>query len=86
MKPARAFYGVECLLTVYMNLDTVWLLARFGDVERAGTSTREMGEPSIRNGAVFLTLSWTGTRGKTSKPPHFTKCGQEPTVFRKISG
>jgi hypothetical protein len=36
-------------------------------VESMGTSTREMEEPSLRNGVVFLTLSWAGTRGKTSR-------------------
>jgi hypothetical protein len=33
----------------------------------------------LRNDAVFLTLLSTGKRGKISKPPRFTKSGQEPT-------
>jgi hypothetical protein len=50
----------------------------FGEVERAGASMRNMEKRLPRNDAVFLILSATGARGKTSKPPCFTKCGQEP--------
>jgi hypothetical protein len=32
----------------------------------------------LSNSVVFRALSWTGTRAKTSKPPRFTKSGQEP--------
>jgi hypothetical protein len=52
-------------------------LATFGEVESVGTSTREKEKLPFSNGAVFMALSWTGTRGKTSKPPRFTKYGQE---------
>jgi hypothetical protein len=31
-----------------------------------------------------MALSWTGTWGKTSKPPRFTKYGQEPDLTCKI--
>jgi hypothetical protein len=33
-------------------------LATFGDVERTGTSTKEIQKLPPRNGAVFLGLSW----------------------------
>ena len=56
----------------------IGLLATFGDVESVGTSTREIKKLPLSHGAVFMALSWTGTRGKISKPPRFTKCGQEP--------
>jgi hypothetical protein len=60
------------------------LLATFGEVESMGTSTREMEKLSLRNSAVFRTLLRPGKRGQTSKPPHFTKCGQEPELICKI--
>jgi hypothetical protein len=52
----------------------------FGDVESTGTLTREMEEFSLSNGAVFPTFLGTGKRGETSKPPRFTKSGQEPFI------
>jgi hypothetical protein len=55
------------------------LLATFGDVESVGTSSREIKKLPLSHGAVFIALPWTGTRNKISKPPHFTKSGQEPT-------
>jgi ABC transporter substrate binding protein len=67
-------------------LDDLRLLAIFGEVESTGTSTREMERRPLGNSAVFLTLSWTGTRGKTSKQPHFTKTGQEPKVYVEAGG
>jgi hypothetical protein len=39
---------------------------------------RGMEKPSLRNDAVFLPFLWTGTCSETSKPPRFTKSGQEP--------
>jgi hypothetical protein len=63
---------------VYTDVDGLWLLAICGDVESTGTSTRKMERFPLGNRTVFLTLSWTGKRGKTSKPPRFTKYSQEP--------
>ena len=57
------------------------LLGIFGEVESIGTSTRGMEKLSLRDGAVFLTLLQTGTRGETSKGPRFTKTGQEPVFM-----
>jgi hypothetical protein len=54
------------------------LLAIFGEVESAGTSEREMESSSLRNDTVFPPVLWTEKRCKTSKPPRFTKYGQEP--------
>jgi hypothetical protein len=49
----------------YTDLNGLRLLATFGEVESTGTSMREMERLPLRNSAVFLTLSWTGNRGKT---------------------
>jgi hypothetical protein len=54
------------------------LLASFDEVESAGPTRRRMKRPSLRNDAVFAPLLWTGNRCKTSKPPRFTKSGEEP--------
>jgi hypothetical protein len=62
-----------------------WLLATFGEVESMGTSTRGMEKLFPSDGAVFLTLLRTGTRGETSKGPRFTKCGQEPNGMKLSS-
>jgi hypothetical protein len=35
-------------------------------------------------GAVLIALSETGARGKTSKPPWFTKYGQEPNAIKLV--
>jgi hypothetical protein len=40
---------------------------------------------SLRNGAVFSTLLWTGKRYETSKLPCFTKYGQEPNGIKLSS-
>jgi len=45
----------------------------FGEVESMRTSTRNMERLLLSNSVVFRALSWTGTRGKTSKPSRFTK-------------
>jgi hypothetical protein len=39
----------------------------------------------LSNDAVFPLLLWTGTRGKTSKLPRITKCGQEPNGMKLSS-
>jgi hypothetical protein len=57
---------------VSTDADDSRLLAICGDVERTGTSTRNMERLPLTNSAVCLTLSWTGTRWKTSKPPRVT--------------
>ena len=49
------------------------LSAIFGEVESTGTTTRKMERLPLGNSTVFLTLSWTGKRWKTSKQPRFTK-------------
>jgi hypothetical protein len=46
---------VVCPLIVYTDLDVLWLLATFGEVERAGPSTRNMERFPLRDSAVFLT-------------------------------
>jgi hypothetical protein len=61
------------------------LLATFGDVESVGTFTGEIKKRPLRNGAVFVVLSWTGKRCKSSQNPHFTKSGQEPDLTCKIA-
>jgi hypothetical protein len=61
------------LLTITENELAIGLLAIFGEVESTGTSTREMERLPLGNSTVFLTLSWTGKRCKTSKQPRFTK-------------
>src|SRR5688500_12423394 len=69
--------------TFYTDVDTSRLLATFGEVERAGTSTREMERFPLSNDAVFPPPLWTGTPRKTSTLPRVTKCGQEPTSMCK---
>src|SRR3712207_1498278 len=54
-----------------------------GYVGSPGTSPKKMERLPLKNSAVFLTLPWRGTRGKTAKPPRFTKIGQEPAEFFK---
>jgi hypothetical protein len=49
-----------------------------------GASMRRIEKLPLRNDAVFSALSCTGKRRKTSKPPCFTKCGQEPGLLCKI--
>jgi hypothetical protein len=46
----------------------------------------EIDSAPIRNDMVFLILSETGKRRKTSKLPCFTKCGQEPTIAANMRG
>jgi hypothetical protein len=43
-----------------------------------GTFTREIKKLPLSHGAVFMALSWRGTRDKIFKPPRFTKSVQEP--------
>jgi hypothetical protein len=62
--------------------DEIGLLAIFGEVESAETSTREMKRPPLSNDAVFPPLLWTGKKCKTSKSPRFTKTGQEPNGIK----
>jgi hypothetical protein len=76
--------GVVCPRTFYTDLNKLRLLAIFGEMESTGTSTTEMERLPLSNSAVFLTLSWTGKRCKTSKQPRFTKYGQEPKLICKI--
>jgi hypothetical protein len=57
----------------------------FGEVESTGTSARKTERLLLRKSAVFPTLSWTRTRGKTSKPPRFTKSAQEPNGMKLSS-
>jgi hypothetical protein len=57
-------------------------LAAFGEVERAGAAMRGMEKPSLRNDAVFLPFLLTETRSEASKPPRFTKSGQEPNGIK----
>ncbi len=64
-------------------LNAIRLLATFGEVESVGTSTREIEKLALSIGTVFMALSCTGKRRKTSKPPRFTKTGQEPRSFCK---
>jgi hypothetical protein len=62
---------------LYVEKKGVWpifrLLGIFGEVESMGISTRGMEKLSPSDGAVFPPIQWTGTRGKTSKRPCFTK-------------
>jgi hypothetical protein len=58
------------------------LLASFGEVESAGTSTGEMEKPPLKNNAVFPPLLWTGKWCETSKRPRFTQYGQEPNGIK----
>jgi hypothetical protein len=57
----------------------------FGEVERTGTPTPEMEKLSLRNDTVFPPILSTGKWGKASKPPYFTKCGQEPNGMKLSS-
>ena len=57
-------------------------MARFGEVESVGVVMREMERTPPRNNAVFPPLLGTGRRCKTSKPPRFTKIGQEPNGIK----
>jgi hypothetical protein len=75
---------LECPRIVSTDLGDLRLLATFGDVESVGTSTREIKKLPLGHGAVFIAPSWTGTRGKISKPPRFTKYGQEPILFTSV--
>ncbi len=84
LPPNRSPEVMECPRIASTDLDVLWLLARFGDVERTGASTREIQKLPPRNGAVFLALPWRGKQCKTAKPPRFTKIGQEPVLFCKI--
>ena len=64
---------------LFLNFaDETGLLGTFGEVERTGTSTKEMEKPFLSNSAVFPPFWWTEKRGETSKRPCFTKYGQEP--------
>jgi hypothetical protein len=55
------------------DLNDFRLLARFGEMERMGTSTRGKEQLAPSDGAVFPTLLRTGKRGETFNPPCFTK-------------
>jgi hypothetical protein len=61
---SRQFFGRS---VVSANVNELRLLARFGDVARAGASTRDIAKRPLRGDAVFLIRSETGTRGKTSQ-------------------
>jgi hypothetical protein len=74
----RAYYYIRPPHRQFMFSYLRGLLAIFGEVESAGTSEREMESSSLRNDAVFPAVLWTEKRCKTSKPPRFTKTGQEP--------
>jgi hypothetical protein len=63
---------------------TFWLLSRFGEVERAGATTKKMENYLLSPDAAFPPLLWAGKWCKTAKRPHFTKCGQEPTFFTPV--
>ncbi len=56
----------------------LWLLATFGDAIRMTTEARRIEEFSLSNNVVSPSHLCTGKRCKTSKPPRFTKSGQEP--------
>jgi hypothetical protein len=62
----------------YGYLNAIRFLATFGEVESAGASMRKIEKFPLRNDAVFMILSETGKRCKTSNPPRFTKSAQEP--------
>ena len=74
----RTYYYIRPPHSQFMFSYLRGLLAIFGEVESAGTSEREMESSSLRNDAVFPPVLWTEKRCKTSKPPRFTKTGQEP--------
>jgi hypothetical protein len=74
----RTYYYIRPPHRQFMFSYLRGLLAIFGEVESAGTSEREMESSSLRNDAVFPAVLWTEKRCKTSKPPRFTKTGQEP--------
>src|SRR5712691_2478900 len=57
------------------------LLATFGDAIRMTTEARRIEEFSLSNNVVSPSHLCTGKRCKTSKPPRFTKSGQEPTFM-----
>ena len=59
--------------TFYTDVNRLWLLSIFGEVESAGTSEREMESFSLRHDAVFPPVLWIEKRRKTPKPPRFTK-------------
>src|SRR5712692_103544 len=56
------------------------LLATFGDAIRMTTEARRIEEFSLSNNVVSPSHLYTGKRCKTSKPPRFTKSGQEPPI------
>jgi hypothetical protein len=68
-------------LRTFMRLDRSWpgarLLATFGDAIRMATGARRIEEFSLSNNVVSPSHLGAGKRCKTSKPPHFTKSGQE---------
>jgi hypothetical protein len=71
-----------CPRIVSTDLDVSWLLSSFGEVESAGISERKMENSSLRNDAVFPPALGIEQRCKTSKPPRFTKAGQEPNGIK----
>jgi len=53
-------------------------LSTFGDAIRMATGTRRIEEFSLSNNVVSPSRLCAGKRCQTSKPPRFTKSGQEP--------
>src|SRR4029453_13137561 len=68
----------RCYALVYLRIsstdvDVLRRLSILGEMERVGTTTREMGRPLLRKDGVFPPLLEAGTWCKTAKPPWFTK-------------
>src|SRR5919108_3420184 len=73
----------RCYALVYLRIsstdvDVLRLLSILGEMERVGTTMREMERPLLRNDGVFPPLLDSGKWCKTAKPPCFTKSGPEP--------
>ena len=79
----------RCYALVYLRIsstdvDVLRLLSILGEMERVGTTMREMERPLLRNDGVFPPLLEAGKWCKTAKPPCFTKSGPEPRLICKI--
>jgi hypothetical protein len=75
---------VECLRIVYTDLDTSWLLARFGEVESVGPSTKKMERAALSNSTVFLALSWRGIRCQPPNHPGSPRLAKSQEIVTRF--
>ena len=81
----------RCYALVYLRIgstdvDVLRLLSILGEMERVGTTTREMERHLLRNDAVFPPLLAAGKWCKTAKPPCFTQSGLSRALFPRSVG